>query len=101
MNNFSTIYRILKTIDTAMDYANFDGNSISPETLGITQERWNSIVYELIRSEYIAGIECIPVMGQTFPAIRILKPRLTIKGMEYLVNNEMMKKAEQLAKGIN
>lgn len=30
----------------------------------------------------------------------LISPRLTLAGMEYLVNNTMMKKAYRLAKGI-
>lgn len=43
MNNFNIIYKILKYLETAMDYDEVDMDFISPERLGISQNRWNSV----------------------------------------------------------
>ena len=37
MNNFNIIYKILKTLEVAMDYDEFDLEQISPEALKISQ----------------------------------------------------------------
>ena len=100
MNNFKIIYKILKAIEYSMDYEEFDINSISAETLGITEERWKTIIIELVTDGYIRGISLMPIAGSSTKAIKINKPILTIKGMEYLEENSMMKKIANISKGI-
>ena len=39
-DNFKFIYKILRTLEAAMDYPEFDISQISAEKLGITSERW-------------------------------------------------------------
>ncbi|MDO4728444.1 MAG: YjcQ family protein [Bacteroidota bacterium] len=99
MNNFKVIYQILKAIEESMDYEIFDSNSISPDYLGITKERWTGIMSELIDNGYVTGAVKVPIMGDRND-IKVIKPQLTIKGMEYLEENSMMKKAYNLLKGI-
>lgn len=100
MEYFSVIYKILKAIEKSMDYDEFDFNSISPEIMGITRNRWEAIMLELARSGYISGVELIPIMGRSTPGTKVEKPILTIKGAEYLNENSMMKKACRMAKEI-
>lgn len=100
MNNFTIIYKILKTIEQSMDFEEFDEYSISPKVLGISQERWKIIINELVNEGYITGITLIPVIGKLTKEPRIIKPVLTLKGMEYLEENSMMKKVANITKGI-
>lgn len=100
MNNFKIIYKILKTIELSMDYEEFDEYSISLEVLGISQERYKIIINELVNEGYITGITLIPVIGKLTKEPRIIKPTLTLKGMEYLEENSMMKKVANMTKGI-
>ena len=99
MENFKIIYKILKSIEESMDYEIFDENVISPEYLGVSKERWKALIIELLDSEYITGIVKISVMGDRVD-LKIIKPKLTIKGMQYLEENSMMKRAYNLLKGI-
>ena len=99
MENFKIIYKILKSIEESMDYEIFDENIISPEYLGVSKERWKALIIELLDSEYITGILKVPVMGDRVD-LKIIKPKFTIKGMQYLEENSMMKKAYNLLKGI-
>lgn len=39
-DNFKFIYKILRTLEAAMDYPEFDISQISAEKLGISRERW-------------------------------------------------------------
>lgn len=100
MNNFKIIYKILKTIEMSMDFEEFDEYSISPEVLGVSQERWKILINELVNEGYVTGITLIPVIGKLTREPRIAKPALTLKGMEYLEENSLMKKAANMAKGI-
>lgn len=100
MNNFKIIYKILKAIEQSMDYEEFDLDCISPETLGISEERWKTLIAELVANEYVKGITHIPLIGVPSGRIKIIKPTLTLKGMEYLEENSMMKKVANMTKGI-
>lgn len=100
MDNFKIIYRILNTIEKSMDYEEFDLNAIMPEQLGVSQPRWETIMTALVQDGYVTGVELLPVMGRRMPSVRLIAPRLTLAGMEYLADNTMMKKAYRLAKGI-
>lgn len=99
MENFKIIYKILKSIEESMDYEIFDENVISPGYLGVSKERWKALIIELLDNGYITGILKVPVMGDRVD-LKIIKPKLTIKGMQYLEENSMMKKAYNLLKGI-
>lgn len=100
MNNFKVIYKILKLIEASMDFEEFDEFCISPENLGISKERWKIIMNELVNEGYIKGVSLIPIVGSSTKEIKIIKPILTLKGMEYMEENSMMKKAANVAKGI-
>lgn len=99
MDNFKIIYKILKILEKAMDYDEFDKSLISAEVLGITQNRWESIMKMLQNSGYIEGVSYIRSMGMR--GIKLINPRITLKGLEYLEENSFMKKAAAIAKGIS
>ena len=99
MENFKIIYKILKSIEESMDYEIFDENVISPEYLGVSKERWKALIIELLDNGHVTGIVKIPIMGDRID-LKIIKPKLTIKGMQYLEENSMMKRAYNLLKGI-
>lgn len=101
MDNFSIIYKILKALEKAMDYEMFDIATISPERLGITRERWEKLLIMLSKSEYIEGIVYDQVLSDYSPHIcEPIQPVITLKGLEYLADNSLMKKAANVMKGI-
>lgn len=84
-----------------MDFEEFDDNSISPEALNVTKERRNKLLIEMQRNGYISGLTTFKNLGQQTTHIREpLKINITLKGLEYLSDNSMMKKAANLIKGI-
>ncbi len=40
MDNFKAVYKILSTLEKAMDLPEFDLSQISAEKLGVSKERW-------------------------------------------------------------
>lgn len=40
MDNFHIIYKILSTLEKAMDYPEFDISQINAQSLKISEERW-------------------------------------------------------------
>ncbi len=99
MKEFRIIYQILKTLRDATSYSEFDTDFISPETLGINRELWTSIMEMLVEEGYIAGIS-VKRGAQGDVVLSVSSPRITLKGLEYLNENSLMKKAANIAKGI-
>ena len=99
MDNFTCIYKILKALEKAMDYSEFDIKQINHEKLNITKERWSRYIEMMTDMGLIKGIMIDKdIMGNT--EIYDNGIRITLKGLEYLTENTFMKKAYQLAKGI-
>lgn len=101
MDNFNIIYKILKALEAAMDYDEFDNNIISYEKLHITYNRWESIMIMLSKEGYIDGIIYSQCMNDYSPVLEHpIQPVITLKGLEYLADNSIMKKVAKAAKGI-
>lgn len=96
MNNFKIIYKILKYLEKAMDFAETETEPITFAALHISEERWVNIMTMLLENGYISGVQQIKrytrsnVVINTFENIKI-----TLKGLEYLSENSMMKKRQK------
>lgn len=101
MDNFTVIYKILKALEKSMDYEEFDDSQIMPEILGVSRERRNKLLIEMQRDGYITGLVSFKSLVQHSSQIREpLEINITLKGLEYLSDNTMMKKAANMLKGI-
>lgn len=99
MDNFKAVYKILSTLEKAMDYPEFDINLISAEKLGISKERWCRYIEMMADTGYIKGIEMyIDITGEL--NVDAKEMRITLKGLEYLQENTIMQRMYQMAKGI-
>lgn len=99
MDNFKVIYRILRYLEKAMDYDEADVEFISAQKLGVSEQRWTSIMEMLVTEGYVIGIGIKrSADGEVFLSISSI--RITMKGLEYLQENSLMQKAARLAKGI-
>lgn len=99
MDNFKAIYRILRYLEKAMDYDEPDVERISADAVGMSNQRWMSIMEMLIQEKYIDGVSVKrSVDGST--EISLPCPRITLKGLEYLQENSLMQKIANLSKGI-
>ncbi|WP_301859952.1 YjcQ family protein [uncultured Megasphaera sp.] len=99
MANFKLIYQILSLLDKYLDYEEPDWSKLSAENFHVTEKRFVHIMIMLYDAGYIDGIEPIPLSGDTWD-IKLLSPTITLKGMEYLENNDMMHKAYRILKGM-
>ena len=101
MDNFKIIYRILKALEQSMDCEETNLDAISHTRLGVSRERWEQILILLAIEGYISGIIYTKSMSDSKPHIvEPIQPAILLKGLEYLADNTMMKKAARLAKGI-
>ena len=98
-DNFKCIYKILKTLEKAMDYPEFDISQIDHNKLEVSKERWVRCIEMMLDCGYIKGIvayrNCSGELGFENNGIRI-----TLKGLEYLTENSIMQQLYKSAKGI-
>lgn len=99
MDNFHCIYKILRTLEKAMDYQEYDFECISPTALGVSEERWKRYIIMLSDNGYVEDVFIKKYTdGET--VIRIENMKITLKGLEYLSENSIMQRIYQAAKGI-
>jgi len=98
MDNFRIIYKILKTLEKAMSVDEFDKGAIAPERFKISQAHWVKLMEMLISDGYITGAQAQPFFGVR--DIILGDVSITLKGLEYLQENALMKKVRNIAKGI-
>lgn len=101
MNDFTVIYRILKIFQAAMDYEEFDPDAISAERLKVSENKLNKLLIMLTKNGYIEGVTVKQSVLSTIPEVCIeSSASITLKGLEYLEDNSMMKKAANFVKGV-
>ncbi|MCD7820997.1 MAG: YjcQ family protein [Clostridiales bacterium] len=99
MDNFAIIYKVLHYLEKAMDYDEADTDFISAEHLKLSDRRWAAIMEMLAKEGYVDGVSIKrPLDGEVLVAF--YNPRITLKGLEYLKENSLMKKAANASKGI-
>lgn len=99
MDNFKAVYRILSALKKAMDLPGFDVQQIGHEALGATHERWCRYMEMMADVGYITGVEIQRfIAGETSVDARDIQ--ITLKGLEYLQENGIMRKLYKAAKGI-
>ncbi len=97
--NYRAIYKILKTLERAMDIEDFDYHCLNAKSLGISERRWTRILEMLIDEGYMKGISLArDAAGNTCSSVEC--PRITLRGLEYLSENSIMKRMFKAAKGI-
>lgn len=99
MDNFKAVYKILSTLEKAMDLPEFDINLINAEKLGVSQERWCRYIEMMADVGYIKGVEISEyITGEL--EIDAKDMRITLKGLEYLQENSIMQRMYNAAKGV-
>lgn len=99
MDNFETIYKILKILQKAMDFREFDKESISADALGLSIPKWNRLLAMLATNGYITGVYVVNTLGCDYLNVFLKQPEITLAGLEYLEENPLMQKASKIAKG--
>ena len=98
-DNFKCIYKILKTLEKAMDYPEFDTSQIDYHSLEVSKERWSRYIEMMSDTEYIKGVKINRyINGET--DVDISDIRITLKGLEYLSENSIMQRLYKSAMGV-
>lgn len=100
MDNFKAVYRILSTLEKAMDLPEFDVSQISAEHLDVSPERWARYMEMMADVGYIKGVKVQRYLDGSM-AVNAEDIRITLKGLEYLQENSIMQKMNKAAKGIS
>lgn len=99
MDNFLIIYKILYELERNMGNEKFNIQSIYNKKLGISPEKWEQLLILMQDEGYIRGLE---VSDLPEDILRYLTDTscagITIKGMEYLAENNIMAKAKEIFK---
>ena len=99
MANFKLIYQILSFLDKNLDDEEPDFSKLSAEYFKLSEKRFTHIMLMLYEAGYIEGIALIHLGGNDYD-FKLTSPRITLRGLEYLEENTMMKKACRLLKGV-
>lgn len=99
MDNFKAVYKILTALEKAMDLPEFDIMEVGPERLGVSSERWSRYIEMMADVGYIKDVSIYRnVLGEL--QVEAKNVRITLKGLEYLQENSVMRKIYNAAKGI-
>lgn len=88
------MYKILAYVYLCMkEGTEPDGDKISAQRLEIPYEYWKQIIRELVEHGYLIGVS----IDKTTCGLSVSmgKPRVTMDGVEFLMENSMMAKAKQ------
>ena len=100
MEDFCIIYRILKFLQQSMDFEDFDSEGFTAERFGTNPNRFQALLIQLQRAGYIEGLDIVQYIRQPEHIETPMHPKITLKGLEYLQENSLMKQAAALAKDI-
>lgn len=89
------MYKILKILQRLGGSAEFTTEMISASALGLSFHEWEQLLISMQDDGLITGLVVKQTLSDAFPHIvEPIRPRLTIKGREYLEENSAMKKAK-------
>lgn len=98
--NFKIIYEILKKLESSMDIVELDNSVLSYKALEISKPKWCRIMKMLFDSGYITGVNVWLSYDCSYPQVELIRPEITLKGLEYLQENSIMQRLLKTAKGI-
>lgn len=99
-DNFKIIYRILKILRDSMDLEDFDNSRINNESLKLSLPKWSRIMNMLVSEGYIFGVQIYQTLDYSYPQVLMVRPEISLKGLEFLSENQIMKRIANTAKGI-
>lgn len=99
MDNFKAVYKILTALEKAMDCPEFDVSTIGPDALGVSEERWSRYIEMMADVGYIKGVTIRKdITGEM--RVNASDMRITLKGLEYLQENTVMRKIYNATRGV-
>lgn len=91
------MYKILRELEKNMGNEDFNIEIISSGKLKIPFDKWEQLLILLQDEGYIKGLVLSKDLEQIYRHIsEPIKPKITIKGLEYLAENSFMGKAKEM-----
>ena len=82
-----------------MDNEDYSYHSISAECLKVQFEKWEQLLIIMQENGYIKGLVLTNNMEDNFQHIaEPIRPKITLKGLEYLADNGFMGKVKEALK---
>ena len=100
MDNFKAVYKILIQLEKDMDREYADVDKFGPGALCVSEQRWMRYLEMMGDCGYIKGV----VIKRDITGTRNIDCRniqITLKGLEYLQENSIMRKIYRAAVGIS
>lgn len=93
-----TIYNIMKGFEKQLDNDTFDMNVLDHSLYHVSKVRFIRYLEMLQEAGFIQGINIVKMSNGALEA-KAFAPMITLKGLEYLADNSMMKKVTNILKG--
>lgn len=102
MSDFRVIYRILRELSDAIDSEELDPDRLTPAAVGASERRFNALLVMLVENGYVEGVTARRYVSShdPWPRAQLVAPRITLKGLEYLHENSIMKRCAEVALGV-
>ncbi len=100
MDNFNAIYKLLVALERSMDLPTFNIDDLQFETMGVSPERLYRYLEMLQDAGLIKNADLYTSVTGDLCSKNPRKIRITLKGLEYLQENAIMKRLYKAAKGI-
>jgi DNA-binding transcriptional ArsR family regulator len=98
--SYGIIWQILNVLDLSLDYDEVPENVLTAKKLGITQNRFEAYLKMLEDAGYIEGVEFEDFISEKEPVLNREKIRITLEGIEFLIENSAMSKIAAAAKEV-
>lgn len=99
MDNFKAVYKILSQLEKDMDKPEPDIDKINNEALCVSETRWLRYIEMMSDVGYIKGARIVrDITGDE--NCDCSEMRITLKGLEYLQENSIMRKIYNAARGV-
>lgn len=83
-----------------MDFEEFDSEGVTAQRFGTNENRFHALLIQLQESGYIDKLKVVRYTRTPQQIQPPIAPRITLKRLEYLSENSMMKKAANIEKSV-
>lgn len=99
-NTIDLVVAILKYLEESLDEERIDFSKVNPETLGVSDPRYNRVIEMMLSERYVTGFHKIPIAGQSYNSYKAISPNITLAGISFLSQNKPSSKAYEILKEI-
>lgn len=99
MDNFKAVYKILSQLEKDMDKDAVDLGKIDANALCVSEARWRKYIEMMADVGYVKGVRIVEYVDGD-GAYDCRNMRITLKGLEYLQENHIMRRIYRTAVGL-